>query len=204
MTGIQHLEVEVKFLVADLTAVRHRLLSAGATLKKARVFERNVRFDTPDERLRHRFQLLRLRQDTAVRVTFKGPVAADLTSEAKVREELEITVDNFDVAATIFERLGFAPVQVYEKYRETLQLGEVEVVLDELPFGHFVELEGGEQAIKSAALQLRLDWDKRLLTNYLALMGMLKAHHNLDFDDLTFANFENQTASIADIFPICH
>ena len=196
-----NLEVEVKFLVGDLTAVRSHLLSLNATLKKARVYERNVRFDTPDESLRRELKLLRLRQDTAVRVTFKGPAVEDLTSEAKVREELEIEVSNFDTAVAIFERLGFAPMQVYEKYRETWQLGTVEVVLDEMPFGDFVELEGEEAAIKTAAAQLNLDWHKRILGNYLGLMGDLKAYHNLDFDDLTFANFENITASIGDILP---
>jgi len=199
----RNLEVEVKFLVGSLTAVRARLISLNATLKKARVFERNVRFDTPDEALRYELKLLRLRQDTAVKVTFKGPTAEDLTSEAKVREELEMEVSDFETAAAIFERLGFAPMQVYEKFRETWQLDSVEVVLDEMPYGDFVELEGDEAAIKTAAAQLNLDWHKRSLSNYLALMGDLKAHHNLDFDDLTFANFENITASAADILPVC-
>ena len=202
MAEHDHLEVEVKFLVADLTAVRSHLLTLGATLKKKRIFEKNVRFDTPDERLRQELKLLRLRQDTAVRLTFKGPAPANVTSEAKVHEELEIEVSDFHIAAAICERLGFASVQVYEKYRETFQLGTVEVVLDEMPYGNFVELEGPELAIKTAALLLNLDWDKRILTNYLALMGTIKAHHNLDFDDITFANFAGRGISMADILPV--
>ena len=137
-----NLEVEVKFLVDDLAAWRGRLLGAGAVLEKGRVYERNVRLDTADEALLKKWQLLRVRQDTAVRVTFKAPTAADAVSEAKVREELEMEVADFDTAVLIFQRLGFAPVQVYEKYRETFQLGDVEVVLDEMPYGNFVELEG--------------------------------------------------------------
>ena len=210
MAGSDNLEVEVKFFVADLTAVKSNLLSLGATLKKARVFEKNVRFDTRNERLRSELKLLRLRQDTdtstalsaGVKLTFKGPSPADLTSEAKVREELEIEVSDFDIAAAICERLGFAPVQVYEKYRETLQLGDVEVVLDEMPFGDFIELEGSEEAIKTAASQLGLDWDKRLVTNYLALMGEVKHHFKLDFDDLTFANFEKHNVSLTELLPV--
>lgn len=189
-------------MVADLTVVRAQLLTLDADLKKDRVFEKNVRFDTRNERLRSELKLLRLRQDTAVKLTFKGPTPADLTSEAKVREELEIEVSDFDMAAAICERLGFAPIQVYEKYRETFQLGDVEIVLDEMPYGNFVELEGPEAAIKTAALRLNLDWNKRLLTNYLALMGEVKAHFNLDFDDLTFANFDNLDISLTDILPV--
>ena len=54
-----NLEVEVKFFVPDLAAVRARLLALGALVVRARVFERNVRFDTEDGVLQERWQLLR-------------------------------------------------------------------------------------------------------------------------------------------------
>lgn len=197
----KQLEVEVKFLVANLAAFRERLVLFGATLKKERVFERNVRFDTPDNALLKKGELLRLRQDTAIRITFKGEVAEALQSEAKVREELEVSVNDFDTTAQIFERLGFAPVQVYEKYRETFMLDGIEIVLDEMPYGDFVELEGEEDAIKTAATDLGLAWDKRVNNNYLGLMADLKQFHQLDFDDLTFANFEGRGVSVGDMLP---
>ena len=193
------LEVEVKFFVEDLADIRGRVLSAGGVVKKARVYERNVRFDTPDEALKNRLELLRLRQDTAVKVTFKSPSTKQAHSEAKVLEEFEIEVSDFDKTAVIFERLGFAPMQVYEKYRETLQLDEIEVVLDEMPFGNFVELEGPEERIKTAVADLNLDWSKRIVTNYLTLMAQMKEKHNLPFDDLTFDNFEGKELSIESI-----
>ncbi len=202
MDDTPHLEVEVKFVAADLTAVRQRLLAVGATLTKPRVYERNVRLDTPDETLRQRDELLRLRQDTAVKVTFKGrSLEAEQDSEAKVREELEMTVGDWETAVAIFQHLGFAPMQIYEKYRETFRLGSVEVVLDELPFGNFVELEGGEAAIKKTAEMLGLPWKNRLVTNYLALMGTLQTRLNLPFDDITFANFAGRQISVQDLLP---
>lgn len=196
-----NLEVEVKFYAPELTAVRQRLVALGANLHKPRVFERNVRFDTPDERLRSDGELLRLRQDTAVRLTYKGIPPHPISSEAKVREELEIEVSDFDTAALICQRLGFRPLQTYEKYRETFVWRDVEIVLDEMPFGNFVELEGAESAIKETAVRLELDWSKRLLTNYLALMETVKTHYHLSFDDLTFANFKTLDIVLADLFP---
>jgi adenylate cyclase class 2 len=198
----KHLEVEVKFWLAELTAVRNQLLALGATLAKPRVFERNIRLDTADEQLLQKRQLLRVRQDTTVTVTFKSDTIHLPGSEAKVREEIEFEASDGETAVLLFQRLGYAPVQIYEKYRETFHLGEVIVVLDELPFGNFIELEGEEVRIKTAAAQLGLDWNKRLLTNYLALMAQLKAHHNLPFSDLTFANFASQPFSAADILPL--
>jgi adenylate cyclase class 2 len=202
MNAEKSLEVEVKFLVADLAAFRERLLANGGSLKKERVFERNVCFDTPDNELLKKRELLRLRQDADVRVTFKGEVAEDARSEAKIREELEVNVSDFSTTAKIFERLGFAPVQVYEKYRETFTLDDIEIVLDEMPFGDFVELEGEEVAIKTSATDLGLAWSKRITNNYLGLMADLKRFHRLDFDDLTFVNFEGREISIADIAPV--
>ncbi|RIK18520.1 MAG: class IV adenylate cyclase [Anaerolineae bacterium] len=117
-------------------------------------FERNVRFDTPDEALLRRQELLRLRQDARVRLTFKGPAAEDAISEAKVREEIELEVGDFDRMALILERLGLQPMQVYEKYRETYRWGNIEIVLDELPYGNFVELEGSEDGLKTVAAAL--------------------------------------------------
>ncbi|MEM7111154.1 MAG: class IV adenylate cyclase [Chloroflexota bacterium] len=193
------LEVEVKFLVQDLAGVRERLLTAGAVLKKARVFERNVRYDTEDEALLGRWELLRLRQDTAVKLTFKGPPPQAIQSEAKVREELEVEVSDFDTAAAIVQRLGFVPKQIYEKYRETFQLGAVEVVLDEMPYGDFVELEGPEADLKPLTAVLQLDWSKRILGNYLLLMAQLKAFHNLPFNDLAFTHFAEKDFAIADL-----
>ncbi len=201
MINVQdNLEVEVKFLATDLGAVRERLVTSGAVMTKGRVYERNARLDTADATLRQRDELLRLRQDTAVTLTFKGrSLEAEQESEAKVREELEVQVSDYDTAVAIFHRLGLTPQQVYEKYRETWQLGGVEVTLDELPYGRFIELEGPETAIKETAAQLGLRWEQRIVSNYLALMAALKQRHNLPFDDVTFANFAGLPISIADV-----
>jgi len=195
----ESLEVEVKFYLPELQAFRERLLAAGAEQVKPRLFERNVRFDSPGERLRFQFQLLRLRRDDRIRLTFKGPPPEEGETEAKVREELEVEVSDFETTAAILERLGFPAQQVYEKYRETFHLGAVEIVLDEMPFGNFVELEGEEEAIRAAAARLGLDWEQRILDNYLALMARLKEEHHLDFDDATFDNFAGRDLSIAAI-----
>jgi adenylate cyclase, class 2 len=188
----ENLEVEVKFLVTDLAAARQRLLEAGAIPHKARTYEYNIRYDNAWNGLLRQGKLLRLRRDQQSRLTFKGVSELDLVSEAKVRQEIEIEVSEFEATAMILERIGFERRQVYEKYRETFRLGEVEITLDEMPFGHFVELEGGEDGIRQAAAALGLDWQKRVLDNYLALMARLKASHGLDFDDLTFDNFRGR------------
>ena len=55
----------------------------------------------------------------------------------------------------ILEALGYYPALVYEKRRETWRLGETEIVVDELPFGLFMEIEGAEKSIKELKTGLR-------------------------------------------------
>ena len=195
----KHLEIEVKFLLPDLSRFRKHLIDGGAELIAPRIYERNVRYDTAWQSLRLQGKLLRLRQDKAAILTFKGPAQEAVNSEARVREELEINVSDFDTLAAILKRIGLEPVQVYEKYRETFQLGMVEIVIDQMPFGDFTELEGEELDIKNTARQLGLDWRERILANYLALMDQAKVYYQLDFDDLIFDNFTGLDVSMAEV-----
>ena len=55
----------------------------------------------------------------------------------------------------ILQRLGFQEVILYEKQRASWELGDCEVLLDELPrLGWFVEIEGPELASIEHARQL--------------------------------------------------
>jgi adenylate cyclase class 2 len=185
----KNLEIETKFLVRDIDPIRQKLIDLGAKLKKDRVYERNIRFDNAWDGLMLQRKLLRLRQDTRARLTFKGELQQPVESEARVRKELEMEVEDFETAAAILELVGFEPKQIYEKYRETFELGRVEVVLDDMPFGDFVELEGEEDDIRETARVLGLNWNHRILDNYLTIMDQLKNEHHLPFNDLTFDNF---------------
>lgn len=198
MSG-ETLEIEVKFLVDDLAAVRDRLMVLGARIHKPRVYERNVRFDDPWDGLRRQGKLLRLRQDMVARLTYKGEPQTAVESEARVREELEVEVGDFQTTLTLLARVGFEPKQVYEKYRETFIFGRVEIVLDEMPFGDFVELEGDDASIQAAVAALGLDWNLRILADYLSLMASLKERFGLDFDDVTFENFATVDVAAIDL-----
>lgn len=195
----EKLEIEVKFVVEDLAAVRVRLLALGAHLHKPRVYERNIRFDNPWDGLRMQGKLLRLRQDATAHLTYKGEPQTAIDSEARVREELEIEVGDFQTTLELLERVGFEPKQIYEKYRETFIFGRVEVMLDEMPFGDFVELEGDDASIRPAADALELDWNLRILANYLAIMARLQERFGLEFDDVTFEEFAGIDVSAMDL-----
>ncbi len=189
------LEQEAKFWLGQPERLAQKLDLLGATLTQARVHEFNLRFDTPDHNLSRSLQALRLRQDTRARLTWKG--AADPEQGISARAEIEVEVSDLPAARAILEALGFHVVVVYEKYRAAWQLGPLEVSLDEMPFGHFCEIEGpDEAAIHTAAGQLGLKWAVRSKLSYLAIFSALKQACALDMPDLTFASFQGQAFSL--------
>lgn len=180
-------EIEVKLYVRDLAALTARLEAAGAVLEHPRTYEHNVRYDTPGGDLSRQSIVLRLRRDTRVRLTYKGP--ASIREGIMSRYEAEVTVDDFETMDGILRALGYVPFMIYEKYRTTYRLGEAEVVLDEMPFGPFCEVEGPLPAIEAALDALGLAGYPRIGTSYLGVFARLKEILHLSFRDLTFANF---------------
>lgn len=185
----QHFELEAKLWVTDLAALEVRLQSAGASLQAPRVLERNVRYEDVDGSLTPAGIVLRMRQDDRARLTYKGPAEEAPSAGLQARFEAEVTVDDFDTMALILERLGYRPFMSYEKYRTTYTLAGAEVVLDELPFGHFVEVEGEAAAIEQAILILDLGNAIRFSASYGELFDYVRANLALTFHDLTFENF---------------
>lgn len=191
------LETEVKFFLSDPDAFRRRL-QAAATVAEAEVFETNYRFDAADQRLMTDQCLLRLRRDRRNRLTFKKPHPAG-GRQFKTHEEIEIEVSDFATAAQLLEAVGFRRKQIYEKRRATFTLNAVEICLDHLPFGHFVEIEGPPEEVPGAAETLGLAWPRRILANYLQIFAALREALNLPFNDVTFDRFAAVQADMADL-----
>jgi adenylate cyclase class 2 len=183
-------ELEVKFNLSGRQKMEERL-AGKAVLRAPRVHEVNLRLDTPDHALLYTGRLLRLRQDTRSRLTYKGPGSEQ--GGARLRQELEFTVSDFDTTLHLFEALGYTIVLMYEKYRTTYELGEVEVVVDETPIGDFLEIEGPDgKSIRQAANELGLDWEKRILDSYTMLFEHTRASLGFKFRDMSFENFKAQ------------
>jgi adenylate cyclase class 2 len=181
----QDSEIEAKFAVARLDPVRQALQRLAARQIRPRLRESNVRFDQADGRLARAGQVLRLRHNHETRLTFKAPGAV-----FEQRQEIEVGVEDAAGAQRLLQALSFEPVFVYEKYRETFAVSGAEVMLDELPFGLFVEIEGSNlESVRRTSENLGFVWEDRLAHSYLGLFERLSRHHRWSFRDATFANF---------------
>jgi len=184
---MEHIETEVKFFLTDPVRLREKIFSLGA-LSGGNIFETNIIFEDKDKNLIKNKSLLRLRNDSKTTLTFKSP-PPDKDSRFKMLRELEVEVSDFSTAVRILESLGFIKEQIYEKWRETLVLGNTHFCMDKMPYGDFLEIEGNKEKIIEYASLLGLDWKERILLNYLELFDILKKSLDLSFSDMTFENF---------------
>lgn len=195
VTHVSDKELEVKFLISDLGKLEQRLVQAGATLLHPRTHEFNLRFDSPSGALGQAASMLRLRRDSASHMTFKGPSVT--LGGVLARQEIEFDVSNFAEAQKLIEALGFRSKFMYEKFRTTYGFNGLKITLDEMPYGHFIEIEGRDpQPIHAASDLLGLDWEQRLPETYISIFRRLKDLYGLQFTDLSFENFKGRDVSM--------
>jgi adenylate cyclase, class 2 len=177
------IEVEKKFRLTtrQRDAVLKRLPEIGARLEREE-FEENTLYDV--EALHDHSCVLRLRRvGGRSTLTFKRRLPG--TSAIKQQREEETVVADPEAMAAILEALGFTAALVYEKRRQTWRLGQTEIVIDVLPFGLFMEIEGRANEIKSVERKLGM---KGLRAEH-ATYPQLTAKHGKRYDGLIEARF---------------
>jgi adenylate cyclase class 2 len=158
------IEIEKKY---RLTREQHarlmlRLRECGA-IEEGEEFEVNTLYAGGNLDLSR--QALRLRRVGGLAIlTFKERF--DSQTAIKRHREDETGVEDPQALAAILETLGYRPSLVYEKRRATWQLKGTEIVVDELPFGLFVEIEGEEDLIAEVEQILSLDEAEAEMATY--------------------------------------
>jgi adenylate cyclase class 2 len=191
-------EIEVKFYLNNPEAFLDRLTKIGARLKRARCHEINILFDDERGTLQASRQILRLRKDEQSILTYKG--MGEEIDGVLSRREIEVVVSNFDDASDLLLGLGYHSSMKYEKFRIVYDFNACEVVLDELPYGWFCEVEGEEpQVIQTTARKIGLRWEARILKSYRMLFEQWKQNRDITFPDLTFTNFKGSSVTPEDL-----
>jgi adenylate cyclase class 2 len=158
------IEIEKKYRLTkdERERVVARLREVGAEFR-GEEFEENTLYTGGLIDLKN--SVLRLRRvGGATILTYKERFPS--TSAIKHQREDETRVENAEALAAILEALGYQPAIVYEKRRATWLVAETEVVVDELPFGLFLEIEGTEQAIIEAEKLLALEETEAEMATY--------------------------------------
>jgi adenylate cyclase, class 2 len=166
------IETEIKLKVRALGPIRQQLQNLGFVVAKRRRFERNVLFDTSDDRLRRAGCLLRLRSEAGRSwLTLKGPPRS--SKRYKTRPEWEARISSAAALKSLLESLGLREVFRYEKFRTTFAARAATslrtaglVELDETPIGNFLELEGPGPWIDRTASRLGYEVGDYITASY--------------------------------------
>jgi adenylate cyclase class 2 len=133
------IELEVKAPCRDLAGLEGRLRAMGA--RRIEELEQvDVYYSHPARDFAASDEALRLRRENArSMITYKGP---KLDRDTKMREEVELEVEDLERMALLLERVGFRPVRRVAKRRTVYAVGLVHICLDRVEgLGDFVEME---------------------------------------------------------------
>jgi len=179
------IEVEKKFRLTkrQRDAVLKRLPALGASLHREE-FEENILFGGGGDLLNVATCVLRLRR-VGEKATLTYKKRLPTVSSIRYQREEETRVEDPEAMEAILEALGFTPTMVYEKRRQIWMLGKTEILIDVLPFGLFMEIEGRENEIRAVERKLGL---KGLRTEP-ATYPQLTAKYGKPYEGLIAARF---------------
>lgn len=149
------IEIEKKFVLSNdqREQVLENLNKFGAKLVGENL-EENTLYS--GEILMEKRAVLRVRKiGEKTILTYKQRIEND--SDFKQQIEYETVVEKAEEMEKIIESLDFEKALVYEKRRQIWHFRAVEVLLDELPFGQYMEIEGSVTAIAEAEMLLDIE-----------------------------------------------
>lgn len=169
-------EIEAKFCAVDLAEMRQRLQAAGATCTKPMRLMRRVMYTVrPDY---HPDAFVRIRDEgSRTTITYKQFDNLSLHGVG----EIEVQVSDFEKAQAIFAAVGAELKSFQESRRESWQLGNAEVLLDEWPWLQpYLEIEAdSELAVRRAASALQLDFSQAVFGDVMAAYRQQYPHLTL-------------------------
>lgn len=176
-------EIEARFLIKDLFRFVDSLDRVGANCIHNRYLEINELYDTPDQKLKKNFEMLRLRIDWKNKITYKRALTFN------IRDEIEFEVSNMDSARNLIRALGYERYLLFEKFRSIYVWRGAIITIDETAIGCFVEIEDKSlELIEEKTDFLKLEWENQVRKSYYnCFLDLKKMDKNLN--ELTFDSF---------------
>lgn len=166
-------EIEAKFVNVDIDEIRHKLSNLSAKLIHSMRDMKRVTIDTPDMKKKNAF--VRVRDEgNKTTLTYKQFDALSLDGV----KEVEVIVDDFDTTIALLAELGLPYGSLQESRRETWNLDDVEIVIDEWPWlNPYIEIEGpSEASVRDVATRLGFSWNDAVFGDVMAAYRVQYPH----------------------------
>jgi len=151
-----HLEIEKKYLltkeevyIVEKNCNKISLPQTSNQYEKNQNFDRDGIFAKEDARLRLRTKISDLDGQTK---NFEFTYKKRIGIENGIKKETELNFDFSSVQRSenlieIFKVVGLAEKDCYERIRKTFSNNEIQLTIDQFPFGYIAELEGDEEKV---------------------------------------------------------
>jgi adenylate cyclase class 2 len=170
-------EIEVKVPVKDFKEIKKILKDLKAEKKCKRTFEKNILFENEKLKIAEKGWVFRLRKFGKKNIlTLK--TKAKGKKGFKVREEININVDDFEKMEKFLKKIGFFEIFYYEKYREDYEFNGLQISLDKTPVGNYIELEGDYKKILGFLKKINVPLNQTLSLSYLQLFRIFDKKSN--------------------------
>ena len=183
------MEHEVRFYYSktEIEKIIERLKNIPELHSNLKLYEKTIQYNHVDpnydfynEKVDGRFRLRISKNDLNTKCKLSWKQRLDNTTETKVNKELEkevrINSDDIDNLIYIIENvMHFKVVESYERYRTIFENNDIEIAVDEYPFGICLEIENKsidknpnevvKHWVKEVGLNIddayRLSWDDK-------------------------------------------
>lgn len=160
-------EIEVRFPDIEKSTLMETLRRVGAEDRGEDLFEEMVFYLRPTATIPDEFVRLRKTRN-GTKMTYKRFHEHSATGTT----EIELEVNGIGRAKELLLAIGLVFIRHQQKKRHDFALGSCDVSIDEYPTcAPYVEIEGpSEEALKSVASSLGLDWKDAYMKNALHLL----------------------------------
>ena len=158
-------EIEVKFEINSKDKITEKLIKFGGKLRKT-YRQTTYGFFSKDSIKKGIFPRIRVESDQHVLTVKVRPKRKTKYFE---RKEYSIVIDNEKEGIKILKLLGFDRIRKFSKKRQEWSFPNVEICLDKLYFGTFLEIEGEKKQIEIMIKNLGFEKRERITKAYLAL-----------------------------------
>lgn len=185
------MEYEVRFYYEseELQNILKGLKGESGLKEQPRTYEKTIQYNHSDERFdfyskeidgRFRLRISANDNETKCKLSWKRRLKATTETEVNKEEEKEVRINPNDIDNFLFiisNVMHFTTVESYERYRTVFENDEVEISVDEYPFGVCIEVENKsttinpEDVVKNWVNRIglnineayRLSWDDKYL-----------------------------------------
>ncbi len=148
-------DIQIKFQISDVDAFLEKLKKDRYILVGG-AFEKTTRYDFDDDKLSKQGIFIRTKDGFNDTITIKEKTQNKTQKKYFERENATFEIENCDSMKYLLEKIGLTKNYTMEKYRIIWKKGEVELHLDELPFGIYCEVCSTEKEIDKIVSKLNI------------------------------------------------